>query len=608
MHENPLILLTLILATGIACQWLSWLLKLPSLIFLLACGIMAGPVLNWLNPDLLLGELLFPFVSLSVAVILFEGSLTLRFSDIPGLEKVIRNLISFGVLISWAITTLATRLLLGFSWEIATLFGAIMVVTGPTVVMPLIRTVRPRESIANVLQWEGILVDPIGAILAVLTYEIIVAGGIQGGLAAGALVFVKIVLVGVLFGIGTGRLLSHLIRRHRIPKYLHNVMTLALVCSVFVLSDLIEAESGLLSVTIMGLWLANEKDLVLEDLFDFKESLSILLISVLFIVLAARIDLQGFLALGWPALGVFAVIQFVVRPLTVQLCAIGSTLSMPERHLLAWIAPRGIVAAAISALFALKLETLGFRDAPQLVPLAFMVIIGTVLLQSATAGPLSRWLKVADPEPKGFLIIGANRVARSIAERLDENGFKVLLTDQNWSEVSDAKLQGLPAYWGNPVSEHAERHLNLTGIGNLLALSPNTELNNLAAHYYRTEFEPNGIYAIRNLEPESGGIPAKVEFKFGGRPLFDEQLSFQELDRQIEQGATIRKTVLTEEFTLEDYLAENRGRRWPLFAIDDSGRLLPLTADERIRPGEGWQILALDKTDSERDDQPLSAS
>ena len=263
MHENALMSLALILFAGIACQWLAWRLKLPAIIFLLFCGILAGPVLQWLNPDQLLGDLLFPFVSLSVAIILFEGSLTLSFKQIPGLEKVIRNLITLGVLISWIVTACAARFLLDFSWEISSLFGAIMVVTGPTVIMPMIRTVRPTEGVANVLQWEGILIDPIGAMLAVLTYEFIVAGGLRDGLTAGLLVFGKIILIGILFGAGAGYIFTRLVRKHWVPQYLHNVIALALVCTIFALSNLLEAESGLLSVTVMGLWLSNMPDLEL---------------------------------------------------------------------------------------------------------------------------------------------------------------------------------------------------------------------------------------------------------------------------------------------------------------------------------------------------------
>ncbi len=595
MHDHALLTLALILVAGIGCQWLAWRLRLPAIIFLLACGILAGPVLQLLHPDQLFGELLFPVVSLAVAVILFEGSLTLRFRDIPGLEKVIRNMITFGVLISWALTTLATRLLLDFSWEIAFLFGAIMVVTGPTVIMPLIRSVRPTENVANVLQWEGILIDPIGAVLAVLTYEFIVAGGVAGGIAAGLLVFGKILLIGLVFGGGAGWLFSLLVRRYWVPQYLHNVFALALVCGVFAFSNLLEEESGLLSVTIMGLWLANQKDLLLEELLDFKESLSLLLIAGLFIVLAARMNLQAFLEISWPALGVFAVLQFLVRPLSIQLCALGSKLTMPERHLLAWIAPRGIVAAAISALFALKLEALGFAEAPQLVPLTFMVIIGTVLLQSATAGTIARKLKVAEPEPRGFLIVGANRVARELAQALQESGIKVLLADQNWTEVSEAKLQGLPAYWGNPVSEHAERNLNLIGIGHLLALTPNLELNALAAQYYRQEFEPNKIFTIRLQPAGNGRQQDKAEFRYGGSYLFAEELTYQQLERLFAAGAEVKKTLLTEEFNFVDYQRKHQGQRLPLFAIDPDGAVYVFAEDEELALQADWSLLALAK-------------
>ncbi len=602
MHEHAVLALTLILVAGIACQWLAWRLKLPAIIFLLACGILAGPLLGWLNPDQLLGDLLFPFVSLAVAVILFEGSLTLKFHEIPGLEKVIRNLITFGVLISWGITTLATRLLLDFSWEMACLFGAIMVVTGPTVIMPMIRTVRPKESVANVLHWEGILIDPIGAMLAVLVYQFIISGGMQGGVTAGLFVFGRILLIGVLAGVGGGFLFGTLLRRYWLPQYLQSVIALAMVSCIFAVSNLLQAEAGLLSVTVMGLCLANMKELDLEDILGFKESLSLLLISLLFIILAARMDLANFLELGWPALGVFAVIQFLVRPLSVQICAFGSKLSMPERHLLSWIAPRGIVAAAISALFALKLEALGYQGASQLVPLTFMVIIGTVLLQSATAGPIAKGLKVAEPEPRGFLIVGANLVARTIAKALMESGFRTLLSDLNWSAVKEAKLEGLPAYWGNPVSEHAERHLNLVGIGSLIAISPNLELNALATHYYRHEFEPQRIYTIRNQTSPEGKTAKKTVFKYGGRYLFEPKVTYQDLNRQLHEGAKITKTLLTDNFSYEDYLARHAEQRLPLFAIDASGSLHIFAPDHEFTPKADWSILALT-----RDNEPSEA-
>ena len=288
MNEHAVLLLSVILLTGIACQWIAWRVKLPAIIFLLFSGIIAGPVMGWLNPDLLMGDLLFPFVSLSVAVILFEGSLTLKIQEIRGLQRVIRNMITFGMLITWMITAIATRLILHFSWEISFLFGAIMVVTGPTVIIPMLRTVRPKENIANILRWEGILIDPIGATMAVLVYEFIISGGTQGGIGAGLIVFGKIIAIGVLIGAASGQCFGSILRRFWLPQYLHNFAALALACGVFAVSNALEAESGLLTVTVMGIWLANMQGVDLDEILDFKENLSILLISMLFILLAAE--------------------------------------------------------------------------------------------------------------------------------------------------------------------------------------------------------------------------------------------------------------------------------------------------------------------------------
>tara|TARA_R110002095_G_scaffold215072_1_gene208412 strand:+ start:3000 stop:4736 length:1737 start_codon:yes stop_codon:yes gene_type:complete len=576
-----------------ACQWIAWRVKLPAIIFLLPVGILAGPVFQWLQPDQLFGDLLFPFVSLAVAVILFEGSLTLKFQDIPGLARVIRNMITFGVLITWVVVAIATRVLLGFSWEISFLFGALMVVTGPTVIMPMLRTVRPKENVANILHWEGILIDPIGAILAVLVFEFIVSGGANEGITTGLIVFVKILLIGILFGIAGGFCFGFLLKKYWIPQYLYNIVALSFVCTDFAVSNMLEAESGLLSVTVMGIWLANMKALKLDDILDFKETLSILLVSILFILLAARLNLVAFIDLSWPAVGIFVVIQFLVRPLSVHLCAIGSKVTMAERHLLSWIAPRGIIAAAISALFAIKLESLGYQEATQLVPLTFFMIIGTVLLQSVTARPIAKALKVAEPDPKGFLIVGVNIVTETIAQELMNNGFRTLLTDQDWSSVTKAKLKGLYAYWGNPVSEHAERHLNLIGIGHLLAMSPHIELNALAAQYFRLEFGPKHIYSIRHHQPDNGKAEEKSNFKHGGRTLFDETISYEDLEKRLIDGAEIKTTLLTEEFSYEDYLEQQGETRLMLFAIDPNENIHIFTTTPDFQPKANWKIMGL---------------
>lgn len=593
MQAQAQYLIALILFSGILCQWLSWRFKIPSIIFLLATGVLAGPVLNLLNPDELLGELLFPCVSLAVAIILFEGSLTLNFRDIPGLQRVIRNLITTGVLVTWLLTTLTTRWLLHFSWEISFLFAAVMVVTGPTVIMPLLQTVRPKEKIANVLQWEGILLDPIGAVLAVLVFEFIVSSQTTDSLIHESLLFGKMILIGVMLGIAGGYCLGLLLRRYWIPLYLHNFTALVLVTGIYALSNKIELESGLLSVTVMGIWLTNFERVDLKDILSFKESLSIILISVLFIILAARVNLQDFMQLGLPALYAFLVIQFLIRPISVHLCALRSKLTFPERHFLAWIAPRGIVAAAISALFAIRLQGKGYDGANEIVPMTFCVIFGTVILQSITAKPLAKWLKVAEDSPTGFFIIGANPIARAICKQLARNGFKTLLASQNWNEVRDAKLQGFNAYWGNPVSEHAERHLELGGIGNFLALTPYKELNILAAQYYRLQFGPAHMYMIRNQNTQKKFSDEQRPVKYGVRELFNQTISFQDIQAMLDKGAEFKTTQLTETFSFKDYLNTTKEERYPLFAIDPGKKIHIFSSDAEVSPGKQWKIISL---------------
>lgn len=593
MYEHSIVALAGIGLLAIVCQWFAWWVKLPAILFLLIGGIVAGPVLGWLNPDALFGDLLFPMVSLSVAVILFEGSLTLRFDEIRGLERVVRRLVTSGVLITWLIGTLATRLLLDFSWSLSFLFGALTVVTGPTVIVPMLRTVRPNARLANILRWEGIVIDPVGALLAVLVFEFIVSG--RGTTAFGhtLLSFGRLIGAGVLVGVASGYALGTILRRHWMPDYLHNVATLTLVFGAFAMSDALQSESGLLAVTIMGIWLANMKDVPVEDILDFKESLSVLLISGLFILLAARIDFGLAGQLGWAALGVLAVLQFVARPIKVLVSTWGSALTWRERVLLGWIAPRGIVAAAVAALFAIRLPHDIYSGAPLLVPMTFLVIVGTVVLQSATARALAVWLDVAEPEPKGFLIIGANSAARAIAKALDEQGFRTLLTDTSWDNIRAARMEGLSTYYGNPVSQHADRHLDLVGIGRMLCLSPHKETNALATMRYRGEFGSGNLYLLQNATDKDDNQKTRVLVAPGTKIAFGADVTYPKLASLLSQGAEIHNTGLTESFDFHSYQSEYSNKAIPLFALTPKGRLQPFYVGHKITPSQDWSIIGL---------------
>lgn len=593
MMINTSLLLAGIGVLGIGCQWLASLARLPAILFLLLAGIIVGPVLHLIEPAALFGKLLFPIVSLSVAVILFEGALTLKFEEIRGLENTVRNLITVGAAVTWLVIGFSTHLLIGFSFELAFLFGAIVTVTGPTVIIPILRTVRPNANIANVLRWEGIVIDPLGALLAVLVFNFIISE--QQGNAVGSimLIFTKIVFFGSLIGFIGGWGLGYLLRRHLVPEFLRNALTLTLVFAVFALSDTIEHESGLLAVTVMGMTMANMRNMQINDILDFKETLSVLLISALFIVLAARIEIAQIQQIGWPAIGVLGITMLIARPLAVFASTAGSDLLVKEKIMISWIGPRGIVAAAVSALFALRLENEGIEEAALLVPLTFLIIIGTVIIQSATAGPVARLLDVREPPPTGVLIIGAGNVARAIAAALMQHDIKVVLTDSNWENNSLARMDGLETYFGNPVSDHADRNLGLTGLGKLLAMSGRGSLDTLACLRFKSDFGVNHVYELKTTRETHISDKHIVSTRHRGYELFGEDVTHGSLAQKLRAGAEIKTTQLSGEFTFEHYLQQYRERSIPMFAIDPKGKLHIFVSQGKMTPEPGWKVISM---------------
>lgn len=586
-------LLALIALLGIACQWIAWRLKLPAILFLLLTGILLGPVTGVLNPDLLLGDLLFPLVSLSIAIILFEGALTLHFEELRDVGTVVRRLVSVGALVTWGLIGIAAHYIIGLTPQMATLFGALVVVTGPTVVVPMLRTLRANRRIANVLRWEGIVIDPIGALLAVLVYEYIIsAAGGGGQFAATALLFGEVVLVGLVLGSAAAWLLIQVIRRYWLPEYLHAFGALALVLTSFAVSNHLAHESGLLTVTVMGIWLANARDIHVEEILSFKENLTLLLISGLFILLAARMDLSALFGLGLPALALLAVIQFLVRPAAVLVSAVGSGLDWRERALICWVAPRGIVAAAVSAHFALRLEEFGYADAYLLTSLTFAVIIGTVLFQSATAGLVARSLGVTEPESRGLVIIGANRVARTLALALQKLEIPTLLIDASWENTREARMQGLATLHGNPLSSRVEEKLDLAGYGQLLAATPQREFNALCCLHFRSDFRSRFLFKLNTDKPASG---RRDDFMGGaGHTLGADAFSYKKFSSLLSQGATIKTTRLSEDFGFGQWQEQNAGSRSLLMAVTPEGRLCMFAPDVSPEPKAGWTLLAID--------------
>ncbi|BFM05201.1 cation:proton antiporter [Halioxenophilus aromaticivorans] len=595
MNESIPLMLALIGLIGFACQWIAWRVRLPAILFLLAAGIIMGPFTGVLDPDALFGDLLFPLISLSVAVILFEGSLTLDFDEIRAQKGVVQRLVIIGAGVSWVLVALATHYLFGLSWELSVLFGALTVVTGPTVVVPMLRTVRPNAAIANILRWEGILIDPIGALFVVVVYEFIISQGQASGFSHSLVAFCKIIGVGSVLGIGGGAALSVVLKRFWVPEYLQNLATLSSVFVVFTVANALAHESGLLAVTLMGMWMANQKNLHISEILNFKEDLTVVLLSGLFILLAARLQLPEILALGFTPLVLLAVMQFVARPASVWASAVGSDLTWQEKSLLSWIAPRGIVAAAVSALFAIRLEDAGLEDAGVLVPLTFIIIVGTVVLQSATSRPIARWLGVSAKRPEGFIVVGANPIARRIAQALGKHKVRVLLTDSNYENIKNARMDGLETFYGDPLSDFAEQRLDLDGIGRLLALSPERNKNTVAGMHYRNEFGATKIYTVQTSAETKLSEKHQQGTEKRGYIAFNDELTYGKLASLLARGAEIRSTKMTQEFSFDDFKATNAGNVIPMFSVDPEGKVEVFVDEGHFVPEPGWNVISLFK-------------
>ncbi len=590
--EALLVGLAFIVALGIGAQWLAWRLRLPSILLLLLFGFIAGPVGGLLDPDAMFGDVLLPLVSLSVGVILFEGGLSLKVRELMKIGSDVRNLIGIGVPLAWVLISALAYLVLGLEIEFALIIGAILVVTGPTVVLPMIRFLRPRGDLGPILKWEGILNDVVGATLAVLTLEGVVGGRGENPVAGAALGALTTLIAGGGLGVAAGFLLTFLLQRYWIPDHLHSPMALMLAVVGFAAADHVHPESGLVMTTVMGIVLANQRKVSIQHVVEFKENLRVLLISSLFILLSSRLDLQLLEQIGYRDFLWVGLLLFVVRPATVFISTMRSKLSFREKLFLSWMAPRGIVAAAVSSVFALRLLEAGFENAERLVALTFLTIVSTITVYGLTGPFVAKWLRVSDAHPQGFLLIGAHDWARKIANALQEQGVRVRLADTNWGNIRTARMEGLSTYYGNVLSEHVVEDLDFTGIGRLLALTPNDYANSLATLHFTEFFGREGVYQLAT-ESADGADDVESPSNLRGRSLFCGGSDHVEISRRFSCGAVVKTTNLTAEYTFEHFKERYSEDALILFVLPDDKDVWVATMDRPLDPQPGHRIVAL---------------
>lgn len=576
---------------GIGAQWLAWRYNLPAIVLMAIAGLALGPVLGVLRPEATFGELYQPIISLAVGIILFEGGLQLKFDELREVGKGVRRLVFPGVLISWVLAFLAAWQIANLSVPTALLFSGIMVVTGPTVIMPLLRQAKLSSRPATLLRWEGIVNDPIGALLAVVVYEIFHLSAPAGGALSPFQIIGSLFLgavISTVLGVLAGMAIAHLFRRGHVPEFLKTPVLLSAVIICFTFANAFQEEGGLLAVTAMGIFLANAKLPSINQLRQFKENIAVLFVSGVFVILTANLSMDVLFSLRWSDLLFVAVMLLAVRPLSVLLSLFGTNTAMNERALISWIAPRGIVAVAVSGLFAAKLVEIGIEDGAKMVPLAFAMVFATVLAHGFSIAPLAQALGLAKKGRPGVLIVGGSPWSTALACKLKDMTFPVLITDSSYRALRTARHAGLETFWGEILSEVSEHHVETTGYSTLLAVGANESHNALVCTDLAHEMDRARSFQLSSRKP--GEDRRTLSYALQGRQLLSKPMALEDLMRRHYAGWDFQLTRLSDEYPPEVFL-ESIGEDSLITAVERDEQLLFNSVGEPLTLRAGDRVL-----------------
>ncbi|KXX71640.1 sodium:proton antiporter [Flammeovirga sp. SJP92] len=592
-----------LIGLGFFAQWLGWRIKIPAILPLILIGLLVGPFSTFFTSDgskfidgdkIFHGDLLFDVVNLSVGLILFEGGMTLKLKETKNIGNVIWRLLFFGTFITLIGGAIATHYIMGISYRIAFLFSALIIVSGPTVIGPLLRNVKPNARINTILKWEGILIDPVGALTAILIFDFILSGQPNELFTFFALKgFVLLALSGLISGGIAAFITTKVLNQRLLPDHLKNTVILGFVIATFAFSDLLHAESGLLAVTVYGMILANSKVASIKSILSFKEDVTLILISFLFVMLSSRMNISDFEALAnFHSVVLFIVIIFVLRPLVVLCSTLGPSLTWKERIFISYISPRGIVAAGVASLFTLKL-TQGIapiteaqvEEAKLLLPLTFMIIIGTVILQGLTAKPFAKLLKVTRQEPNGILFLGASEVGLFIAKILQQYHIPVMVSDTSEQNLREAKRHRIPIYEGSILSDGAIENVDFSAYGQLFSTTSNNEINILGNRTISSELGMNKVFRLASkMEVEMHTLQKPQHLLFRGKYDFIGLSTLIRRKHQVKH-MKIQKTMDQEESI--DFLDQ---LDLPVFIIHENSYVTPVT-DSLNEINEGDEIV-----------------
>ncbi|WP_181347696.1 sodium:proton antiporter [Thalassobacillus sp. CUG 92003] len=593
MPESLLLELMLIGLLGIGSQWVAWRYRLPAIVVMSVVGLLAGPVLGIMNPEQDFGNLYSPIISLAVAIILFEGSLNLDFKEVRGLGRPVFRIVSVGAFLSWILGSLTAHYIAGLSWAVAFVIGGLFIVTGPTVILPLLRQSKLKPRPAKILKWEGIIVDPVGALLAVFAFEIIqflLGNNVNPTVL---LSFFLASLFAVILGWGCGKLVGWMYEVGYVPEYLKSPFVFVIVLACFTIADEVTHETGLLSVTAMGMTLANMHISSIADMRHFKENISLLLISTIFVMLTASLTRDTLMQIfNIEIIGFVLLMLFVVRPLAIFISTIGTDLTRAEKLLVGWIAPRGIVALTVSSYFATVLLQEGFEDAAILTSITFALVITTVVAHGFTIQAMAKKLNLSIEGPPGLLMVGGSTFTTGLARTLGQIDVPVLISDSSWERLTKARRAGVSSYHGEILSEQTEYYLDMTPYDYMIAATELDSYNALVCTTFVPEFGRNNLFQL-SLRNQEGDNLQNLVHTIGGRVLFKEGASWEMLNDKVESGYVFRKTSITDHYTFKQYLENIDENALLLLVKKPSGKLDFFTVENEAFVESGDIVVSL---------------
>ena len=496
MIDDPLNAIAIIVVTAAACQVVASRLDVPSVLFLLVAGVALSSVLD---PDAIFGDLLFTAVGLGVAVLLFEGGTSLNWSRLRTGKAPVLRLVSVGALIAWICGSGMAALALDVELELAILLGAILIVSGPTVVIPLLRVVRPRQPTAAILRWEGIVIDPIGAGIAIVVLDAIIEERSVGRIL---LRVITTFVAGAAVGAMASAVVILALRAQLVADHLQIPATLALLVGSYAAANALRPEAGLIAATVLGMSFANQRRTPAAHIAEFNENLGAIVLGVLFIVLGARVDLDAIVENLPASLAIIAVLVLIARPATVIASTLGTGLSWRHRGFLMVLAPRGVVAAAVASLFALELEHHDIDPGP-LVPVTFTVVVGTVTLAGLAARFAADRLRVAQPDPNGVALIGGGTFALDLADILNDHGIPTIHIGLDEDDAEAAANRGQLVYQGRLDTDEFPETIRAVGVASAVALSGSEHLDGYATERIARVIGTTNLYGVENPEVDA---------------------------------------------------------------------------------------------------------